>query len=90
MIKGVERRQVFDIPVPRLEVTEHEAAIYCCGHCSATTMATFPDDVDAHVQYCTRSRAAAVYCNVQQLIPEDRAANSCVICLVPPACARSA
>ena len=72
MIKGVERRQVFDIPVPRLEVTEHEAAIYYCGHCRATTTATFPDGVNAHVQYGKRIRAAAVYCNVQQLIPEDR------------------
>jgi transposase len=42
MIKAVERRQVYDIPVPRLEVTEHQAAIYCCGHCRATTTATFP------------------------------------------------
>ena len=72
MIKGVERRQVFDIPVPRLEVTEHQAAIYCCGHCRATTTATFPDGVNAHVQYGKRIRAAAVYCIVQQLIPEDR------------------
>ena len=72
MIRGVERRQVFDIPVPRLEVTEHQAAIYCCGHCRATTTATFPDGVNAHVQYGKRIRAAAVYCNVQQLIPEDR------------------
>lgn len=72
MIKGVERRQVFDIPVPRLEVTEHQAAIYCCGHCRATTTAAFPDGVNAHVQYGKRIRAAAVYCNVQQLIPEDR------------------
>jgi transposase len=72
MIKGVERRQVFDIPVPRLEVTEHQAAIYCCNHCRATTTAAFPDGVNAHVQYGKRIRAAAVYCNVQQLIPEDR------------------
>ena len=72
MIKGVERRQVFDIPVPRLEVTEHQAAIYCCGHCHVTTTAAFPDGVNAHVQYGKRIRAAAVYCNVQQLIPEDR------------------
>ena len=72
MIKGVERRQVFDIPVPRLEVTEHQAAIYCCGHCHVTTTAAFPDGVNAHVQYGKRIRAATVYCNVQQLIPEDR------------------
>ena len=72
MIKGVERRQVFDIPVPRLEVTEHQAAIYCCNHCRATTTAAFPDGVNAHVQYGKRIRAAAVYCNVQQLIPEDQ------------------
>ncbi len=72
MVKGIEKRQVFDLPAPRLEVTEHQAAVYCCDHCRATTTAGFPDGVAAHVQYGTRMRAVAVYCNVQQLIPEDR------------------
>jgi len=72
MVKGVEKRQVFDLPAPRLEVTEHQAAVYCCDHCRAMTTAGFPDGVAAHVQYGPRMRAAAVYCNVQQLIPEDR------------------
>ena len=72
MAKGMERRQVFDLPAPRLEVTEHQAAVYCCDHCRAMTTADFPDGVNAHVQYGTRMRAAAVYCNVQQQIPEDR------------------
>ncbi len=72
MTKGMEKRQVFDLPAPRLEVTEHQAAVYCCDHCRAMTTAGFPDGVTAHVQYGTRMRAAAVYCNIQQLIPEDR------------------
>jgi transposase len=72
MVKGVEKRQVFDLPAPRLEVTEHQAPVYCCDHCRAMTTAGFPDGVAAHVQYGPRMRAAAVYCNVQQLIPEDR------------------
>jgi transposase len=72
MAKGVERRQVFDLPEPRLEVTEHQARIYCCAHCRAMTTADFPDGVNAHVQYGPRLRAAAIYYNVQQLIPEDR------------------
>jgi transposase len=72
MAKGMERRQIFDLPAPRLEVTEHQAAIYCCDHCRAMTTADFPDGVNAHVQYGPRLRAAAVYCNVQQLVPEDR------------------
>ena len=72
MATGVERRQVFDLPEPRLEVTEHQARIYCCAHCRAMTTADFPEGVNAHVQYGPRVRAAAIYCNVQQLIPEDR------------------
>jgi transposase len=72
MATGVERRQVVDLPQPRLEVTEHQARIYCCAHCRAMTTADFPDGVNAHVQYGPRLRAAAIYCNVQQLIPEDR------------------
>jgi transposase len=72
MVTGVERRQVFDLPQPRLEVTEHRASVYRCHHCSGVTKAAFPDAVTAHVQYGPRVRATAVYLNVQQLIPEDR------------------
>ena len=72
MATGEERRQVFDLPQPRLEVTEHRAAVYRCHHCRAVTTAAFPQAVTAHVQYGPRVRATAVYLNVQQLIPEDR------------------
>jgi transposase len=72
MVTNEERRQVFDLPQPRLEVTEHRAAVYRCHHCSGVTKAAFPDAVTAHVQYGPRVRATAVYLNVQQLIPEDR------------------
>jgi transposase len=72
MARGVERRQVFDLPQPRLLVTEHQARIYCCAQCRAMTTADFPEGVNAHVQYGPRLRAAAIYYNVQQLIPEDR------------------
>jgi transposase len=72
MATGVENRQVFDLPKPRLEVTEHQATTYCCAQCRAMTTAAFPEGVNAHVQYGPRLRAAAVYCNVQQLVPEDR------------------
>jgi len=72
MVTGEERRQVFDLPQPRLEVTEHRAVTYRCHHCRGATTAAFPKTVTAHVQYGPRLRATAVYLNVQQLIPEDR------------------
>ncbi len=68
----LERRQVFDLPEPRLEVTEHQAGVYRCACCQGTTRAAFPEGVDAHVQYGPRVKATAIYLNVQQLIPEDR------------------
>src|SRR3954465_97320 len=72
MVTNEERRQVFDLPQPRLEVTEHHSLVYRCSHCSGVTKAAFPDAVPARVQYGPRLRPAAVYLNVQQLIPEDR------------------
>jgi transposase len=75
METGVETRQVFDLPEFRLEVTEHQAHIYTCRGCHNTTRAAFPEDVTSHVQYGTRVKAAAIYLNAQQLIPEDRVAE---------------
>ena len=76
MITGAEKRQVFDLPEPRLEVTEHQAMIYCCAHCRGQTTAGFPEGVISPAQYGPRVRAAAVYLNVQQLIPEYRVAQA--------------
>jgi len=72
---AVERRQVLDLPEPRLEVTEHQADICLCDACGKITKGDFPEDVRAPAQYGPRLRAAAVYLNVQQLIPEDRLAD---------------
>jgi len=75
MIIRVETRQVFDVPEPRLEVTEHQAEIYCCSQCREVTKAAFPDGVIGPAQYGGRLRGLAVYLNVQHLIPEDRVAE---------------
>lgn len=72
MATGLEKRQVFDMPQPRLDVTEHQAVIYKCTGCRGTTKAAFPENVTSHAQYGPRIRAAAVYLSAQQLIPEDR------------------
>jgi transposase len=76
MVTGVEKRQVFDLPEPRLEVTEHQVSIYRCQHCLGQTKAMFPEEVTSPVQYGPRVKATAVYLNVQQLIPEDRVAQA--------------
>jgi transposase len=76
MQTGVETRQVFDLPERLIEVTEHQASIYCCAACGGETKADFPAGVAAPAQYGERIRAAAVYLNVQQLIPEDRVAQT--------------
>jgi hypothetical protein len=50
-VLGIIKRQVFDIPVPKIEVTEHQAEIKYCEYCNKTMMAAFPSDVRAPVQY---------------------------------------
>jgi transposase len=73
---AVEKRQVFDLPERLLLVTEHQASVHRCAHCRGVTKADFPAGVASPTQYGERFRAAAVYLNVQQLIPEDRAAQA--------------
>jgi len=74
MERSVERRQVF--PERLIEVTEHQASVYCCAACGGQTKAEFPAGVASPAQYGERIRAAAIYLNVHQLIPEDRTAEA--------------
>src|SRR3984885_2242305 len=73
---AVEKRQVFDVPERLLLVTEHQVSVHRCAHCRGVTKADFPAGVVSPAQYGERFRAAAVYINVQQMIPEDRTAQA--------------
>jgi transposase len=67
----VERRQVFNLPEPTLEVPEHQANVKTCP-CGCVTRAAFPPEVTAPVQYGLRVKSIAVYLQEYQLLPFDR------------------
>jgi len=67
----IERRQVFDLPEPKLEVTEHQAEVKTCA-CGCVNRAAFPPEVTAPVQYGLRVKSVAVYLKEYQLLPFDR------------------
>ncbi len=67
-----ERRQVFDLPPLRLEVTEHQAETKLCD-CGHLNHADFPAGVNAPTQYGAGIKAAASYLKTYQLLPYARA-----------------
>src|SRR5581483_5653220 len=66
------RRQVVDMPTPRLLVQEHRAEQKQCPRCQHLTQAAFPPTVTAPIQYGPLIGAAAVYLTQQQLLPVER------------------
>ena len=67
---------MFDLPERLIEVTEHRGLVYACADCGGRTRAAFPTGVSGPAQYGERVRAGAVYLHAQQLIPEDRTAET--------------
>lgn len=68
----VEKRQVFDIPQPQVEITEHRIEEKLCPCCGCTNRAVFPDTIRGPVQYGERVQALAAYFSHQHFIPVDR------------------
>ena len=71
-VVSLEKRQVFDLPKPAVEVTEHQAETKVCSCCGHRTKAAFPENVVAPVQYGERIQALTAYFDNQHFIPADR------------------
>ncbi len=73
----IERRQVWDIPPLKMEVTEHWFETKTCPVCHAITSSTTsaPKGVNSPVQYGPRIKALSVYLKTYQLLPFKRCAE---------------
>jgi transposase len=67
-----EQRQIFDIPQPKINVTEHRVEEKKCPCCGERTRASFPETVKGPTQYGDRVRALIAYFSHQHFIPVDR------------------
>eukprot|EP01041_Mallomonas_annulata_P021969 gene21969-42162_t len=65
------KRQVFDIPEPKIEVTEHQATTKICT-CGYVNTASFPMEATAPACYGKRIQSVSTYLSNQHFIPEDR------------------
>ena len=63
-----ERRQVFDLPQPRLYVQEHRVFQRQCS-CGCVQRGTFPAHVVAPVQYGPRIHAQSILLNIDYKVP---------------------
>lgn len=70
-----ERRQVMDLPVKRLWVTEHRVEEKQCTLCFHLTRASFPESVKAPAQYGTSIQTLATYLVEGQAVPYARASQ---------------
>ena len=66
----IRTRQVFDLPVPKLEVTEHQIAqVECCG---MLQRGEYPPDVTAPVQYGSGVKAYVISLSVDHKMPLEQ------------------
>jgi transposase len=74
----IRKRQVFDIPEIKIEVTEHRVEIKECPHCGTVTEANFPAGATRPAQYGSRIKGLLTYLSQYQLMPYDRIAEFCM------------
>ncbi|WP_129725022.1 IS66 family transposase [Xylanivirga thermophila] len=71
----VQTRQVFDIPVIKIDVTEYKTHTLECPGCGKIHKTQFPEGVNQPVQYGQNLQGLITYLTNYQLIPLERAAE---------------
>lgn len=74
-VTSVQRRQVFDLPPVRAEVTEHQLIERECG-CGQRTRAAAPSGADAAACYGPRVAAVIIYLYAGQFLSKQRTAQA--------------
>jgi len=74
-VTGVEKRQVFDLPPVKVEVTEHQIVERECV-CGQRTRGSAPAGVSAPVQYGPQVTALVIYLYVGQFLSKKRTAQA--------------
>lgn len=67
-----QKRQVIDIPQPKLIRTEHQSIVKACPCCGASNAGQIPNELKGNVQYGYRLRALVNYLMIYQLLPYER------------------
>lgn len=68
----VASRQVFDLPVLKIQVSEYQIHTKKCPCCKAVNKGIFPNNVTAPTQYGKGFDALISYLNVHQMLPYER------------------
>lgn len=68
----IEKRQIWDIPPIEILVTEHQVLTKTCSNCKTVCKSSFPDDVNAPVQFGPQFKSFILYLREYQLIPYKR------------------
>jgi transposase len=71
-VQGWELSQVHELPVMRLQVTEHHAQVKCCPRCQTLNRGQFPSGIIRGVQYGSALKGLMVYLSDYQLLPSQR------------------
>lgn len=69
MAKVAEIRQVFDLPKPKLHITEYQKMEIICPCCSLQNEGIFPSDVTASTQYGSGVKSLSVLLNSGYAVP---------------------
>ena len=68
-------RQVFDIPLPKIQVIEYKAYHKVCPNCNTKNNPVFPNNITQSVSYGSNIQALVTYLSVQNHIPYNRIAS---------------